>query len=80
MGVDMLERYTVHSMVDDLLPEATNTLIPQEVDIETRRGGTDLCILSHIDAGNTSLGLLHVDDSLDLMDGGMEMEPLSGDR
>lgn len=45
MESDMLQRYTQHTIVDDLLPpESTLPLLSQEVDIETRRGGTSFLL------------------------------------
>ena len=41
METDMLQRYTQQSIVDDLLPPESNLpLLSQEMEIETRRGGT----------------------------------------
>lgn len=45
---DMLQRYTQYSMLDDLLPAQPNqSLINQELEVETRRGGnrtlSELC-------------------------------------
>jgi len=37
---DMLQRYTQDSILDDLLPPSPNqSLLAQELDVETRRGG-----------------------------------------
>ena len=81
MESDMLRRYTQHTLVDDLLPSESNIpLLSQEVEVETRRGGTFLYNLLIIDATNISMGELpRVDDSFDVLDGGMEMESLSDD-
>ena len=79
MESDMLQRYTQHTLVDDLLPpESTLPLLSQEVDIETRRGGMLFPILSYADVSHVSVGALpHIDDSFDMLDGGMDLEPLS---
>ena len=37
---DMLQRYTQDSILDDLLPPSPNqSLLAQELNVETRRGG-----------------------------------------
>ena len=45
---DMLQRYTQDSILDDLLPPSPNqSLLAQELDVETRRGGRNpTCNLS----------------------------------
>ena len=41
---DMLQRYTQESILDDLLPAVPDrSLISQELEVETRRGGLFSC-------------------------------------
>ena len=77
METDMLQKYTQQTIVDDLLP-AESSLLSQSMEVETRRGGMfylDSFII--IDVVNTGLSLLNEVDSLDMLDGGMDMEPVS---
>ena len=77
METDMLQKYTQQTIVDDLLP-AESSLLSQSMEVETRRGGMiylDSFII--IDIANTGLSLLNAVDSFDMLDGGMDMEPIS---
>ena len=76
METDMLQKYTQQTIVDDLLP-AESSLLSQSMEVETRRGGM-FCLDSFIiDVANTGLSLLNEVDSFDMLDGGMDMEPIS---
>ena len=77
METDMLQKYTQQTIVDDLLP-AESSLLSQSMEVETRRGGMiylDSFII--IDIANTGLSLLNEVDSFDMLDGGMDIEPVS---
>lgn len=72
----MLQKYTQQTIVDDLLP-AESSLLSQSMEVETRRGGMIHVNSFIIDIANTGLSLLNEVDSFDMLDGGMDMEPIS---
>lgn len=76
METDMLQKYTQQTIVDDLLP-AESSLLSQSMEVETRRGGMFYLYSFIIDVANTGLSLLNEVDSFDMLDGGMDMEPVS---
>lgn len=76
METDMLQKYTQQTIVDDLLP-AESSLLSQSMEVETRRGGMLYLDSFIIDVANTGLSLLNEVDSFDMLDGGMDMEPVS---
>ena len=76
METDMLQKYTQQTIVDDLLP-AESSLLSQSMEVETRRGGMFYLDSLIIDVANTGLSLLNEVDSFDMLDGGMDMEPIS---
>ena len=76
METDMLQKYTQQTIVDDLLP-AESSLLSQSMEVETRRGGMIYLDSFIIDVANTGLSLLNEVDSFDMLDGGMDMEPVS---
>lgn len=76
METDMLQKYTQQTIVDDLLP-AESSLLSQSMEVETRRGGMLYLDSFIIDVANTGLSLLNEVDSFDMLDGGMDMEPIS---
>lgn len=42
---DMLQRYTQASILDELLPaEPNRSLLGQELEVESRRGGKEVCV------------------------------------
>ena len=76
METDVLQKYTQQTIVDDLLP-AESSLLSQSMEVETRRGGMIHVYSFIIDIANTRLSLLNEVDSFDMLDGGMDMEPIS---
>lgn len=72
----MLQKYTQQTIVDDLLP-AESSLLSQSMEVETRRRGMIHVYSFIIDIANTGLSLLNEVDSFDMLDGGMDMEPVS---
>ena len=76
METDMLQNYKQQNIVDDLLP-AESSLLSQSMEVETRRGGMIYLDSFIIDVANTGLSLLNEVDSFDMLDGGMDMEPVS---
>ena len=56
---------------------AESSLLSQSMEVETRRGGMIHVYSFIIDIANTGLSLLNEVDSFDMLDGGMDMEPIS---